>query len=80
MADDDLYVGENGDEMLDFSISEENDNAEEGHADEELFLQAVRLKMYRAELEIYRQAQCHSIDGTDVTRFISSVRVPSGYK
>ena len=57
MADNDLYVGENGDEMLDFSILEENDDSEEGYADEELFFQAVHLKMYRAELEVYRQAR-----------------------
>ena len=37
MTDDDLYAGEDGDKMLEFGISEETDNTEEGHADEELF-------------------------------------------
>jgi hypothetical protein len=46
---------------------------------EELGCQAFCLKMYRAELEVYRQARQHGIDGTDMPRFISSVRIPPSY-
>ena len=46
---------------------------------DELYCQAFCLKMYRAELEVYRQARQHGIDGTDMPRFISSVRISPSY-
>jgi hypothetical protein len=66
-----------------FSSSEdESDNSAllgEKWATEEGYYQATCLKMYRAELEAYRRARQHKMDGIDVPRFISSVRIPHGY-
>lgn len=57
----------------------ENCNQLETWAFEELDAQVTCLKMYRAELEVYRRARQHGIDGTDVPRFIGSVRLLPGY-
>jgi hypothetical protein len=75
MADDFLYAGEDEDGS---DVNQEKDNDEED-AYGELFHQAICLKMYRAELEVYRQAREHGIDGRDVPRFISSVHIPPSY-
>lgn len=46
---------------------------------DEIRVQSYCLKMYRAELEVYRRAREHNIDGIDVPRFVSSVRIPASY-
>ena len=79
MADWFLYAGEDEDEMSRDSDMDEDDRKDEEDASDELFFQAVCLKMYRAELEVYRQARECGIDGIDVPRFISSVRIPPSY-
>lgn len=46
---------------------------------DEMYFQVQCLKMYRTELEVYRRARKHGIDGKDVPRFISNVRIPPSY-
>lgn len=57
----------------------QNFNELELDAYDELYFQVHSLKMYRTELEVYRRARSHHIDGLDVPRFISSVRIPPVY-
>lgn len=64
--------------------SEENEekftrDLAEIQAREEMFIHAAYLKMYRNELEVYRRAREHTMDGIDCPRFISTVRIPHAY-
>lgn len=90
MADIYLYAGEDRGEDRGDGRDEDNspENAsgstdaetDEDTAMDESWFQAVCLKMYRSELEVYRQARQHGIDGIDVPRLISSVRIPPAYR
>ena len=65
MADDFLYAGEDENNIPDDSTADEDD----ADAEDEAFFQAICLKMYCAELEVYRQARQHGLDGTHVPHF-----------
>ncbi|KAF9695207.1 hypothetical protein EKO04_006845 [Ascochyta lentis] len=80
MADDYIYAGEDEGDTSNDGHEDGDDNQDEEDAGDELFFQTICLKMYRAELEVYRQARQHGIDGTDVPRFIGSVRIPTTYR
>ncbi|KAJ4991747.1 hypothetical protein SVAN01_02862 [Stagonosporopsis vannaccii] len=82
MANEHLhYTGEDFDEDDEVGNDSESsiDDEKDSNAYDEMYFQVQCLKMYRAELEVYRKARRHGIDGDDVPRFISSVRVPPNY-
>ncbi|KAF2854172.1 hypothetical protein T440DRAFT_269989 [Plenodomus tracheiphilus IPT5] len=78
MAQDNLYHDLDDEEK--YAIAGEEDPAATAiQAFNECWLEAFFLKMYRAELELYRRARWHHLDGQDVPRFISSVTIPCSY-
>ncbi|KAF1851184.1 uncharacterized protein K460DRAFT_361953 [Cucurbitaria berberidis CBS 394.84] len=81
MAHDSLFYDLQDEEEDEEGSEVEEDEEDEGEAKAygEVFLHAFCLKMYRAELEVYRRARQHSLDGIDIPRFISSVRIPYAY-
>ncbi|KAJ4318761.1 hypothetical protein N0V94_004275 [Neodidymelliopsis sp. IMI 364377] len=72
------YTGESDEEGDDQGESHEEDK-NELDAYNELYFEVFCLRMYSAELEVYRRARKHRIDGIHVPRFISSVRIPRSY-
>jgi hypothetical protein len=72
------YTGESDEEVDDDEKSHEEDQ-NELDAYDELYFEVFCLRMYSAELEVYRRARKHGIDGIHVPRFISSVRIPPSY-
>ncbi|KAH6622124.1 hypothetical protein C7974DRAFT_414790 [Boeremia exigua] len=78
------HLDDTGDDFWDEEDEEDSESTgdeEEGLADAytEMYFQVQCLKMYRAETEFYRRAREHHIDGVDIPRFISSVRIPPSY-
>lgn len=82
MVDDRLhYIGDddgNDDDDEDDKRSQKHDERET-QLYEGLYLHVQYLKLYRTELGFYRRAREHHVDGLDVPRFLSSMRVPPSY-
>ncbi|KAF2993974.1 hypothetical protein E8E13_000988 [Curvularia kusanoi] len=59
-------------------VIDEDSSGVDGCELEEFKVEHGMLKMYSHELEFYRRAREHDIDGEDVPRFFSTVRIPHG--